>query len=552
MSTKIQLRRGTATQWTTANPVLAAGEVGYETDTGNIKVGTGTAGSGAWNNLPYYQLPRVSVDPATSSNLNAANYLVQGIYRLATNSNSGVTWTGTPTDFHSATTAESTLTVTIHQYTGQTTLTQQVLTQRTTTTGSVKQWVRLWDGTTLTAWSSTSHLSDNEVTTAKIADATSTTDGVTNSKLRWSAASSVIGRSAATNGAPADIVAGTDGHVLRRAADDTIGFGTLLPAAFDANTDMPLTSLAAQAALSVVANSTNASAVPTAVTATAASGAVLRESGNALGFGTVATAGIADGAILTAKIADSSSTSTGVTNAKIRQSGALSVIGRSANSTGSPADIQATAGSGAVLRESGNAIGFGTIATAGIADNAITAAKINLSSVQTNYTSTTSYTQSVPTAATAAAALASMVEMTALSTTITPSTTASKVFVNFNICGESNLGDGTGGYASGFVLTRTIGTTETNLGLANAGGSQQCRFTKPVMYDSDNDSTMQCYSIQFLDSPNTTSPCTYAVHFYGYAGDVRQWTFYLNRTVTNANDSRFELGSSQAILIEMY
>jgi microcystin-dependent protein len=229
MSTKIQLRRGTATQWTTANPVLAAGEVGYETDTGNIKVGTGTAGSGAWNNLPYYQLPRVSVVPATSSNLNAANYLVQGIYRLATNNNSGVTWTGTPSDFHSANTAESTLTVTIHQYTGQTTLTQQVLTQRTTTTGSVKQWVRLWDGTTLTAWTSTSHLSDSEVTTATIANATSTTDGVTDAKLRWSAAGSVIGRSAATAGAPADIVAGTDGHVLRRAGTD-IGFGTIVSA----------------------------------------------------------------------------------------------------------------------------------------------------------------------------------------------------------------------------------------------------------------------------------------------------------------------------------
>ena len=229
MSTKIQLRRGTATQWTTANPVLAAGEVGYETDTGNIKVGTGTAGSGAWNNLPYYQLPRVSVVPATSSNLNSANYLVQGIYRLATNNNSGVTWTGTPSDFHSATTAESTLMVTIHQYTGQTTLTQQVLTQRTTTTGNVKQWVRLWDGTTFTTWSSTSHLSDSEVTTATIANATSTTDGVTDAKLRWSAAGSVIGRSAATAGAPADIVAGTDGHVLRRAGTD-IGFGTIVSA----------------------------------------------------------------------------------------------------------------------------------------------------------------------------------------------------------------------------------------------------------------------------------------------------------------------------------
>jgi hypothetical protein len=39
-------------------------------------------------------------------------------------------------------------------------------------------------------------------------------------------ASSVLGRSAGTNGAPADIVAGTDGHVLRRASG-ALGFGTI-------------------------------------------------------------------------------------------------------------------------------------------------------------------------------------------------------------------------------------------------------------------------------------------------------------------------------------
>src|SRR6185369_16249223 len=65
-----------------------------------------------------------------------------------------------------------------------------------------------------------------------------------------------------------------------------------------------------------------------------------------------------------------------VTDAHLRDSGALSVIGRSANSSGDPADISATAATGAVLRESGSALGFGTIATAGIADDAITYAKI--------------------------------------------------------------------------------------------------------------------------------------------------------------------------------
>lgn len=65
-----------------------------------------------------------------------------------------------------------------------------------------------------------------------------------------------------------------------------------------------------------------------------------------------------------------------VTYAKIQNLGALAIMGRSANSSGVGADIQATAASGAVLRESGSVIGFGQIATAGIADNAVTLAKL--------------------------------------------------------------------------------------------------------------------------------------------------------------------------------
>ncbi len=47
------------------------------------------------------------------------------------------------------------------------------------------------------------------------------------------------------------------------------------------------------------------------------------------------------------------------TETEARDSMALSVIGRTANSTGDPADIVATAASAAVLRESGSALGFG-------------------------------------------------------------------------------------------------------------------------------------------------------------------------------------------------
>ena len=48
--TQIQVRRGTAAQWTSANPTLASGEWGFETDTGKVKIGDGST---AWNSEPY-------------------------------------------------------------------------------------------------------------------------------------------------------------------------------------------------------------------------------------------------------------------------------------------------------------------------------------------------------------------------------------------------------------------------------------------------------------------------------------------------------------------
>ena len=159
-----------------------------------------------------------------------------------------------------------------------------------------------------------SKLGADAVDGAKIAD-----NAIGNEHIRDSAALSVIGRSSSTSGNPADIVAGADDYVLRR-------FGTTL------------------------------------------------------GFGQVANAGIANGAVTNsklgadavdgAKIADDA-----IGNEHIRDSAALSVIGRSANSSGNPADIAAGA-DGYVLRRSGTTLGFGQVANAGIANKAVTAAKI--------------------------------------------------------------------------------------------------------------------------------------------------------------------------------
>jgi hypothetical protein len=50
MADLIQIRRDTAANWTSANPVLAQGELGAETDTSKIKIGNGST---AWTGLAY-------------------------------------------------------------------------------------------------------------------------------------------------------------------------------------------------------------------------------------------------------------------------------------------------------------------------------------------------------------------------------------------------------------------------------------------------------------------------------------------------------------------
>jgi len=49
--TRFKLRSDTAANWTAANPVLLAGEIGVETDTRRYKIGDGTT---AWSGLSYY------------------------------------------------------------------------------------------------------------------------------------------------------------------------------------------------------------------------------------------------------------------------------------------------------------------------------------------------------------------------------------------------------------------------------------------------------------------------------------------------------------------
>ena len=51
MAVRMQQRRGTSEQWTLANPILAEGEIGFETDGNKFKLGDGV---NRWNTLAYF------------------------------------------------------------------------------------------------------------------------------------------------------------------------------------------------------------------------------------------------------------------------------------------------------------------------------------------------------------------------------------------------------------------------------------------------------------------------------------------------------------------
>ena len=60
MAVRIQMRRGTTSEWNAADPILNEGEVGYNTTLGAFKIGDGAT---VWSELDYYQTA-ASITPA--------------------------------------------------------------------------------------------------------------------------------------------------------------------------------------------------------------------------------------------------------------------------------------------------------------------------------------------------------------------------------------------------------------------------------------------------------------------------------------------------------
>tara|TARA_R110000744_G_scaffold33143_2_gene77196 strand:- start:394 stop:1011 length:618 start_codon:yes stop_codon:yes gene_type:complete len=130
-------------------------------------------------------------------------------------------------------------------------------------------------------------------------------------------------------------------------------------------------------------------------------------------------------------------------------------------------------------------------------------------------------------------------QIAALDTSITPTASDSKILLTFSFCGE-------GHHDSVFRLFR--GNTE--IGRTTQSTAQWSGF-KPASYDGNSDSTPENYHFVYVDEPATTSAVTYNIRIS--ESNNTNGIFRLNRAVTgtDAGALRYEIGTSQVILMEI-
>lgn len=72
MTVRIQLRRDSASNWTSNNPILQAGELGYDTTNSRFKVGIASDNTSRWNALPYLNVLPTELTELAQDALKAA------------------------------------------------------------------------------------------------------------------------------------------------------------------------------------------------------------------------------------------------------------------------------------------------------------------------------------------------------------------------------------------------------------------------------------------------------------------------------------------------
>ena len=169
-----------------------------------------------------------------------------------------------------------------------------------------------------------------------------------------------------------------------------------------------------------------------------------------------------------------------------------------------------------------------TIPTAGIADNAVTAAKASGLGKVLQVVSTTK-TDSFSATAGGGAGGSGFVDVTGMSVNITPSSTSSKIYVHTNLNVATLSGSD---YEVSNMINIVRDSTNVFVG-TDASGSQ----TNAGSYTTDHDSdvrNMHNVTSSGLDSPNTTSQVTYKVQMsQGY--NIGGRTIYVNRNASTGD-----------------
>lgn len=204
-----------------------------------------------------------------------------------------------------------------------------------------------------------------------------------------------------------------------------------------------------------------------------------------------ATTIAANGNLTCAAVTTSFITDANVTFAKFQDLAGLSIVGRSADTTGVTAAITAST-DGHVLRRSSTSIGFGTIATAGIADAAVTLAKIQnftANTVPARAAGTSGVLSQISLSASnllgrgstgniAAITLGSGLTMTGTELTATAAPGGSNTQLQFN--NSSAMGGVSGATSDGTNVTFGSGNLRATLprfttGIADANGNEAIR-----------------------------------------------------------------------------
>ena len=133
----------------------------------------------------------------------------------------------------------------------------------------------------------------------------------------------------------------------------------------------------------------------------------------------------------------------------------------------------------------------------------------------------------------------SAVDVTGLSVNITPSSTSSKIFINVSLAvSNNNSVNPTRGR-----IIRVISAIETELDNGDSAGS---RDSASFDIYQGNGNHQEKISLSYLDSPSTTSECTYKINLNndGTSGEI-----LVNRALTDSSNTFSQTRTSSTITV---